>query len=52
MYATIGDVERKSKPSPVYYKAIYDYQSQGFPELSLKEGDVIEVIIKFFRIFY
>lgn len=32
------------KPSQVRVKAVYDYQSQDADELTLKEGDLIDLI--------
>lgn len=32
------------KPSQIRVKAVYDYQSQDADELTLKEGDLIDLI--------
>lgn len=32
------------KPSQIRVKAVYDYQSQDVDELTLKEGDLIDLI--------
>lgn len=48
MYSTIGAVDKTFKSSPVYYKVAFSYEAQGSEELTLRIGDIIEVILVIF----